>query len=126
MWLSSPPHHIPKHQRPPSHPVFLWHPVTGPGRFTTHNKGFAKKAGDPAAAFMLISLGLHIVSVLALYNRWAGRTAKLPSSPKVRAGACGWGRGAGECAVACGWGGDGRVCCLYPLGTLGGWVGGWG
>lgn len=53
--------------------------------FTTHNKGFAKKAGDPAAAFMLISLGLHIVSVLALYNRWAGRTAKLPSSPKALA-----------------------------------------
>ena len=62
----------------------LWACALGSLPLQVKNAGFLKSAGDPAAAFMLISLGLHFVTVLALYSRWAGRSTRLPSSPVVR------------------------------------------
>ena len=47
------------------------------------NSGWAKTAGDPAAFFMLVSLLLHFLTVIAVYSRWAGRSTRLPHSPKV-------------------------------------------
>lgn len=48
---------------------------------SVRNSGFARTAGDPAAAFMLIGLFLHFVTVFAVYTQWAGRSSRLPHSP---------------------------------------------
>ena len=48
------------------------------------NRGFAKKAGDPAFAMLFIGGIIHLLGLNALYARWSGRESRLPHSARVR------------------------------------------
>jgi hypothetical protein len=48
------------------------------------NTGFSKTAGDPAFAFLFLGGILHLISVLALYARWGGRSSWIPHTALVR------------------------------------------